>query len=134
MSEKSLLTGILEPTNEPYAVAKIAGIKMCESYNRQHDLDYRSIMPTNLYGPGDNFDSDNSHVIPALIRRFHQAKKNKHKQVVVWGTGAPKREFLHVSEMADASIYIMNIDANVLNSQTEQMLSHINIGSGKDYR
>jgi len=132
MAEKSLLTGILEPTNEPYAVAKIAGIKMCESYNRQHNLDYRSIMPTNLYGPGDNFDSDNSHVIPALIRRFHQAKKNKHKQVVVWGTGAPKREFLHVSEMADASIYIMNIDANVLNSQTEQMLSHINIGSGKD--
>ena len=132
MAEKSLLTGILEPTNEPYAVAKIAGIKMCESYNRQHNLDYRSIMPTNLYGPGDNFDSDNSHVIPALIRRFHQAKKNKHKQVVVWGTGAPKPDFLHVSEMADASIYIMNIDPNVLNLQTEQMLSHINIGSGKD--
>jgi GDP-L-fucose synthase len=136
MCEDALLTGKLEPTNEPYAIAKIAGIKMCESYNRQygssHGIDYRSVMPTNLYGPGDNYHPENSHVIPALIRRFHEAKVNNLPEVVIWGTGTPKREFLYVDDMADASVYVMNLDKTTYDLHTAQMESHINVGSGSD--
>ena len=132
MSENSLLTGTLEPTNEPYAIAKIAGIKMCESYNRQYGRDYRSVMPTNLYGPGDNFHPENSHVIPALIQRFHKAKNNNVKEVIIWGSGEPLREFLHVDDMAAASIHIMNISHDFYKQYTAPMLSHINVGSGID--
>jgi GDP-L-fucose synthase len=136
MSEDALLTGKLEPTNEPYAVAKIAGIKMCESYNRQyglsHGLDYRSVMPTNLYGPGDNYHPENSHVIPALIRRFHEAKVSNAPEVVIWGTGTPRREFLYVDDMAAASVFVMQLDKATYDSQTEPMQSHINVGSGND--
>jgi GDP-L-fucose synthase len=133
MSENSLLTGLLEPTNEAYAIAKIAGIKLCESYNRQFDRDYRSIMPSNLYGPGDNYQEGNSHVIPSLIRRFHEAKKDRLDEVVAWGSGKPRREFLHVDDMADASIYVLGIDRARYMENTEPMLSHLNIGSGVDY-
>ena len=136
MREEELLTGKLEPTNEPYAIAKIAGIKMCESYNRQygksHNIDYRSIMPTNLYGPGDNYHPENSHVIPALIYRFHKAKINNLKKVTIWGTGTPKREFLYVDDMARACIYLMNLDKNIYSEQTSSMCSHVNVGSGRD--
>lgn len=132
MSEAALLTGVLESTNEPYAIAKIAGIKLCESYNRQYDTHYRSVMPTNLYGPGDNFDLQNSHVIPALIRKFHNAKVRHEVSVVVWGTGTPRREFLHVDDMADACIHIMLLDDAVYQAHTQPMLSHINVGSGED--
>jgi GDP-L-fucose synthase len=132
MQESALLTGILESTNEPYAVAKIAGIKLCESYNRQHGVDYRSVMPTNLYGPNDNFHPENSHVIPGLIRRFHQAKLEQAPEVVVWGSGKPMREFLHVDDMAAASVYVMNLSSEIYLSQTEPMLSHINVGTGVD--
>lgn len=132
MPENALLTGTLEPTNEPYAIAKIAGIKLCESYNRQYDTDYRSVMPTNLYGPGDNYHPENSHVIPALIRRFHEAKINGKDQVVIWGTGAPRREFLHVDDMAEASVYIMELEQSVYAENTQPMLSHINVGAGTD--
>ena len=136
MSEDALLTGKLEPTNEPYAIAKIAGIKMCESYNRQygqsHGVDYRSVMPTNLYGPGDNYHPENSHVIPALIRRFHEAKINQLPEVVIWGTGTPRREFLYVDDMAAASVFVMELDKSAYDSQTEPMQSHINVGSGSD--
>jgi GDP-L-fucose synthase len=132
MEEAALLTGALEPTNEPYAIAKIAGIKMCESYNRQFERNYRSIMPTNLYGENDNFHHETSHVIPALINRFHQAKSNGSDNVLVWGSGRAKREFLHVNDMAIASIFIMNIDVDTYKAQTAPMLSHINVGSGVD--
>ena len=132
IKEEYLLSGHLEPTNEPYAVAKIAGIKLCESYNRQYGTDYRSIMPTNLYGPNDNFHPKNSHVIPALIRKFHEAKVNNEPFVEVWGSGKPMREFLHVDDMADASIHIMEIDKKTLESEVDPMLSHINIGTGAD--
>lgn len=132
MSEESLLTGKLEPTNEPYAIAKIAGIKLCESYNRQYGRDYRSVMPTNLYGPGDNFHQVNSHVIPALIRRLHEAKESGLSEVVAWGSGAPMREFLHVDDMAAGSIFVMDLDREAYNENTELMLSHVNIGSGID--
>nr|AFH02796.1 GDP-fucose synthetase [Providencia stuartii] len=132
MAEEALLTGTLEPTNEPYAIAKIAGIKLCESYNRQYARDYRSVMPTNLYGENDNFHPENSHVIPALIRRFHDAKLNNDKQVVVWGTGTPMREFLYVDDMAAASVYIMELDKKTYQENTQSMLSHINVGTGKD--
>ena len=136
MSEDALLTGKLEPTNEPYAVAKIAGIKMCESYNRQygesHGVDYRSVMPTNLYGPGDNYHPENSHVIPALIRRFHEAKLVNAPEVVIWGSGTPKREFLYVDDMASASVFVMDLDKTTYDSQTEPMQNHINVGSGSD--
>lgn len=132
MSESALLTGTLESTNEPYAIAKIAGIKMCESYNRQYGRDYRSVMPTNLYGPHDNFHPDNSHVIPAMMRRFHQAKLNQDPQVVVWGTGKPMREFLHVDDMAAASVYVLQLDQAVYQANTEPMLSHINVGTSVD--
>jgi GDP-L-fucose synthase len=132
MSEAELLNGHLEPTNEPYAVAKIAGIKMCESYNRQYGNDYRSVMPTNLYGPGDNYHPDNSHVIPALIHRFHEAKASNAKAVTAWGTGAALREFLHVDDMATASIHVMNLSVGLYQSQTPSMLSHINVGSGTE--
>ena len=136
MSEDALLTGKLEPTNEPYAIAKIAGIKMCESYNRQyaasHGIDYRSVMPTNLYGPGDNYHPVNSHVIPALIRRFHEAKLADSPEVVIWGTGIPKREFLYVDDMAAASIFVMDLDKTIYDSQTQPMQSHINVGFGSD--
>jgi len=132
MQEEALLTDTLEPTNEPYAIAKIAGIKLCESYNRQHNTDYRSVMPTNLYGPGDNYHPENSHVIPALIRRFHQAKENHQPSVVIWGSGTPYREFLYVDDMAAASIYIMNLDRETYQQQTKPMLSHINVGTGQD--
>lgn len=132
MTEAALLTGTLEETNEPYAIAKIAGIKLCESYNRQYGRDYRSVMPTNLYGENDNFHPDNSHVIPALMRRFHEAKLNKDKEVVVWGTGTPMREFLFVDDMAAASIYVMELDNEIYQANTEQMLSHINVGTGVD--
>lgn len=132
MAESALLTGTLEPTNEPYAIAKIAGIKLCESYNRQYGRDYRSVMPTNLYGPGDNFHPENSHVIPALIRRFHEAKVNGDKEVVAWGSGKPMREFLYVDDMAEASIHVMNLDKSIYDENTESMLSHINVGSGVD--
>lgn len=132
MKEDALLTGVLESTNEPYAIAKIAGIKLCESYNRQYGRDYRSVMPTNLYGPNDNYHPENSHVIPALIRRFHEAKINGDKQVVAWGTGKPMREFLYVDDMAEASIFVMNLDKEFYETHTEPMLSHINVGSGID--
>lgn len=132
MKESALLTGILEPTNEPYALAKIAGIKLCESYNRQYGCDYRSVMPTNLYGINDNFHPQNSHVVPALMRRFHEAKQEEACEVVVWGTGTPKREFLHVDDMASASIYVMDLEQQVYQSNTESMLSHINVGTGED--
>ena len=132
MAEKSLLTGPLEATNEPYAIAKIAGIKLCESYNRQYGRDYRSVMPTNLYGPNDNFHLKNSHVIPGLIRRFHEAKQNKSQEVVVWGTGKPMREFLYVDDMAAASIHVMQLENSIYEENTELMLSHINIGTGDD--
>jgi GDP-L-fucose synthase len=132
MAETALLTGTLEPTNEPYAIAKIAGIKLCESYNRQYGRDYRSVMPTNLYGPHDNFHPENSHVIPALLRRFHEAKLNGDAQVVAWGSGKPMREFLHVNDMAAASIHVMELDKATYNANTEVMLSHINVGTGVD--
>lgn len=132
IKENSLLTGILESTNEPYAIAKIAGIKLCESYNRQYGRDYRSVMPTNLYGPNDNFHPENSHVIPAMISRFHKAVQNNEKEVVIWGTGKPMREFLHVDDMAAASIHLMNLDREIYSSHTEPMLSHINLGAGID--
>jgi GDP-L-fucose synthase len=132
MTEAALLTGLLEPTNEPYAVAKIAGIKLCESYNRQYGRDYRSVMPTNLYGMNDNFHPQNSHVIPALIRRFHEAKLANAEEVVAWGTGKPMREFLYVDEMAAASIYVMNLDSGIYQQHTQPMLSHINVGTGVD--
>ena len=134
--EDQLLSGKLEPTNEPYAIAKISGIKMIESYNRQyfktHNIDYRSVMPSNLYGPGDNYHPKNSHVIPGLINRFHQAMVNKEESVSVWGSGNPRREFIYVDDMAAASIYIMNLDKGIYDKYTEPMLSHINVGSGKD--
>lgn len=132
MKETALLTGTLEETNEPYAVAKIAGIKLCESYNRQYSRDYRSVMPTNLYGTFDNFHPQNSHVIPALLRRFHEAKLNGDKEVVVWGSGKPMREFLYVDDMANASIHVMNLDKITYDENTEPMLSHINVGTGVD--
>ncbi|WP_108447783.1 GDP-L-fucose synthase [Halomonas sp. BN3-1] len=132
MQEEALLTGSLEPTNEPYAVAKIAGIKLCESYNRQYGRDYRSVMPTNLYGPNDNFHPENSHVIPALLRRFHEAKLNGASEVSVWGSGEPMREFLHVDDMAAASVHVMELDSAIYEANTSSMLSHINVGSGKD--
>jgi GDP-L-fucose synthase len=132
MSEGSLLTGTLEPTNEPYAIAKIAGIKLCESYNRQYGRNYRSVMPTNLYGENDNFHPQNSHVIPALMRRFHEAKFNNTPEVIVWGSGKPMREFLHVDDMAAASIFVMNASKDVYKSCTDEMLSHINVGTGVD--
>jgi GDP-L-fucose synthase len=132
MQETALLTGTLEETNEPYAVAKIAGIKLCESYNRQYGRDYRSVMPTNLYGPNDNFHPENSHVIPALIRRFHEAKLRGDKEVIAWGSGKPMREFLHVDDMAKASIHVMNLAKDVYDNHTESMLSHINVGTGED--
>ena len=132
MTEQALLTGTLEPTNEPYAIAKIAGIKLCESYNRQYGRDYRSVMPTNLYGENDNFHPQNSHVIPALIRRFHEAKLASDPVVTVWGTGKPMREFLHVDDMAAASIFVMELDSNTLQANTQPMLSHINVGTGQD--
>ena len=132
MREDALLTGILEPTNEPYAIAKIAGIKLCESYNRQHGVDYRSVMPTNLYGPGDNFHPDNSHVMPALIRRFHEAVRDDLDEVIIWGSGAPRREFLHVDDMAAASLFVLNLSKDIYSENTEPMLSHINVGTGTD--
>lgn len=132
MREDALLTGTLEPTNEPYAIAKIAGIKLCESYNRQHDRDYRSVMPTNLYGPGDNFHPQNSHVIPALLRRFHEATLRDDAEVVVWGSGTPMREFLHVDDMAAASVHVMELPSDVYGQHTQPMLSHINVGTGID--
>lgn len=132
MSEHALLTGVLEPTNEPYAIAKIAGIKMCESYNRQYSRNYRSVMPTNLYGENDNFHPENSHVIPALIRRFHEAKLTNARNVIAWGSGKPMREFLHVDDMAAASIYVMNLIQTTFDANTEPMLSHINVGTGVD--
>lgn len=130
--ENALLTGLLESTNEPYAIAKIAGIKLCESYSRQYGVDYRSLMPTNLYGPGDNYHRDNSHVIPALIRRFHEAKLSNAPEVVIWGTGLPRREFLFVDDMAAAAIHVMNLDKTIYAAHTEPMLSHINAGYGSD--
>lgn len=132
MTEAALLTDTLEETNEPYAIAKIAGIKLCESYNRQYGRNYRSVMPTNLYGENDNFHPDNSHVIPALMRRFHEAKLNNAKEVVVWGTGTPMREFLFVDDMAAASIHVMELDSTIYQANTQPMLSHINVGTGVD--
>jgi len=132
MQEEALLTGILEPTNEPYALAKISGIKLCESYNRQYGTDFRSVMPTNLYGPGDNFHPENSHVIPALMRRFHEAKVRGDQEVVVWGSGKPMREFLHVDDMAEASLFVLRLDEETYHANTRPMLSHINVGTGKD--
>jgi GDP-L-fucose synthase len=132
MREDTLLTGVLEPTNEPYAIAKIAGIKMCESYNRQYGRDYRSVMPTNLFGPGDNYHPENSHVVPALIRRFHEAKLNNLEEVVVWGSGTPRREFLYVDDMADASLFVHNLPRITFDENTQSMLSHINVGTGTD--
>jgi GDP-L-fucose synthase len=136
MKEEQLLTGELEPTNEPYAIAKIAGIKICESYNRQygdtHGIDYRSIMPTNLFGPGDNYHPKMSHVIPGLLYRFHEAKMKKAPSVIVWGSGEPKREFLYVDDMAQACLFLMNIDKKIITQNTNPMLSHVNVGSGKD--
>ncbi len=132
MHEQALLTGTLEPTNEPYAIAKIAGIKLCESFNRQYGTDFRSVMPTNLYGPGDNFDLEKSHVIPALIRKFDTAKAEKAAAVEVWGTGTPRREFLHVDDMAAACVFVMQLDADAYRRHTEPMLSHINVGAGDD--
>lgn len=132
MREDALLTGILEPTNEPYAIAKIAGIKLCESYNRQYGTDYRSVMPTNLYGPGDNFHPENSHVMPALIRRFHEAVRAGAEEVIIWGSGAPRREFLHVDDMAEASLFVFDLNKSAYEANTEPMLSHINVGYGED--
>lgn len=132
MVEGALLSGFLEQTNEPYAIAKIAGIKLCESYNRQYGVDYRSVMPTNLYGPHDNFHPENSHVVPALIRRFHEAKFNSDSEIVVWGSGKPMREFLHVDDMAAASVYVMNLSSQDYAVNTKPMLSHINVGTGVD--
>ena len=132
MSEDALLTGTLEPTNEPYAIAKIAGIKLCESYNRQYDVDYRSVMPTNLYGPGDNYHQENSHVIPGLMRRFHEAKISRAPNVTIWGTGSPRREFLYVDDMASASVYVMQLPKAKYEQYTQPMQSHINVGSGSD--
>lgn len=132
MPEEALLTGTLEPTNEPYAIAKIAGIKLCESYNRQYGTDYRSVMPTNLYGPGDNYHPENSHVIPALIRRFHEARINGDDTVAIWGTGTPKREFLYVDDMAAACVYVMNLNNETYQQHTTPMMSHINVGTGHD--
>lgn len=132
MREESLLTAALEPTNEPYAIAKIAGIKLCESYNRQYGTDYRSVMPTNLYGPGDNYHPENSHVIPALIRRFHEAKLAGAECVTIWGSGTPMREFLYVDDMAQASVHVMNLEHAVYAQNTSPMLSHINVGTGED--
>ena len=132
MAEDALLTGPLEPTNEPYAIAKIAGIKLCESYNRQDGRDYRSVMPANLYGPGDNFHPDNSHVVPALMRRFHEALTAGQDEVVIWGTGTPRREFLHVDDMAKASLFVLDLPKEVYDRETQPMLSHINVGSGTD--
>jgi GDP-L-fucose synthase len=132
MREDALLTGVLEPTNEPYAIAKIAGIKLCESYNRQYGTDYRSVMPTNLYGPGDNFHPENSHVMPALIRRFHEAVRDGVDQVAIWGSGMPRREFLHVDDMAEASLFVLDLPLERYQANTEPMLSHINVGYGDD--
>lgn len=132
MQENALLTGTLEPTNEPYAIAKIAGIKLCESYNRQHDVDYRSVMPTNLYGPGDNFHPENSHVLPALMRRFHEAAQQGLEEVTIWGSGTPRREFLHVDDMAAASLFVLGLDKANYDANTDPMLSHINVGCGSD--
>ena len=132
MREDAILTNTLEPTNEPYAIAKIAGIKLCESYNRQHDTDFRSVMPTNLYGINDNFHPENSHVIPALMRRFHEAKMNNDKEVTVWGTGNSMREFLYVDDMAAGSLFVLELDEQMYQANTKPMLSHINIGTGKD--
>ena len=130
--EEALLTGPLEPTNEPYAIAKIAGIKLCESYNRQHGMDYRSVMPTNLYGPRDNFGSEDSHVLPALMARFHKAAREGAEEVVIWGSGTPRREFLHVDDMADASLFVLNLPESEYRENTQPMLSHINVGTGED--
>ncbi len=132
MAEDALLTGPLEPTNEPYAIAKIAGIKLCESYNRQYGRDYRSVMPTNLYGPGDNFHPEHSHVIPALLRRFHEATQRKAPEVVIWGSGTPKREFLHVDDMAAACLHVLRLDLATYQANTQPMCSHINVGTGVD--
>jgi GDP-L-fucose synthase len=132
MKEDELLTGLLEPTNEPYAIAKIAGIKLCESYNRQYGVDYRSVMPSNLYGPGDNYHPEDSHVIPALIRRFHEAKSQGAPFVTIWGTGTPRREFLYVDDMAAASVHVMNLDRQIYETRTLSMQSHINVGYGED--
>jgi GDP-L-fucose synthase len=132
MAENMLLTGVLEPTNEPYAIAKITGIKLCESYNRQYGTDYRSVMPTNLYGPGDNYHPENSHVIPGLLRRFHEAKQSAAPEVLIWGTGAPMREFLYVDDMAEACLHVMELDYDTYGRNTDPMLSHINIGTGED--
>ena len=132
MREDALLTGVLEQTNEPYAIAKVAGIKLCESYNRQHGTDYRSVMPTNLYGPGDNFHPENSHVLPALIRRFHEAVQSGAEEVTIWGTGTPRREFLHVDDMASASLFVVDLPKTIYEANTQPMLSHINVGSGAD--
>ena len=132
MREEALLTGVLEPTNEPYAIAKIAGIKLCESYNRQYGTDYRCVMPTNLYGPGDNFHRENSHVLPALIRRFHEAVAGGRDEVAIWGSGSPKREFLHVDDMAAASLFVMDLAEDIYRANTQPMLSQINVGYGQD--
>ncbi|NMM26234.1 MAG: GDP-L-fucose synthase [Glaciimonas sp.] len=132
IKEEFLLTGLLEPTNEPYAIAKIAGIKLCESYNRQYGTDYRSVMPTNLYGPGDNYHPENSHVIPALLRRFHEAKSTGAKKVVVWGTGTPRREFLYVEDMAEASVHVMELERATYDAHTTPTSSHINVGTGEE--
>ncbi len=132
MKEEALLTGVLEPTNEPYAISKIAGIKLCESYNRQYGRDYRSVMPTNLYGPHDNYHPENSHVIPGLLRRFHEAKNTGADEVVIWGSGKPKREFLHVDDMAAACVHVMELDQATYQANTRPMLSHINVGTGVD--
>lgn len=132
MKEEALVTGVLEPTNEPYAVAKIAGIKLCESYNRQYGRDYRSVMPTNLYGPNDNFHPENSHVVPALLKRFHEATLRGDDEVVIWGSGKPLREFLHVDDMAAASVHVMELDDATYQAHTQPMLSHINVGTGVD--
>ena len=132
ITEDALLTGPLEPTNEPYAIAKIAGIKLCESYNRQHGTDYRSVMPTNLYGPGDNFHPEHSHVLPALIRRFHEAADEGREEVTIWGTGRPRREFLHVNDMAEAALFVLDLDKATYDANTRPMLSHINVGTGED--
>ena len=132
IKEDYLLDGKLEPTNEPYAIAKIAGLKMCDSYNRQYGRDYRAVMPTNLYGPGDNFHIENSHVVPALLRRFHEAKLSKQKEVVIWGTGNPRREFLHVDDMASACLFVLGLDRQKYETVTSQQAPHINVGTGYD--
>lgn len=132
MAEDALLTGSLEPTNEPYAIAKIAGIKLCESYNRQYGRDYRSVMPTNLYGPGDNFHPQNSHVLPALMRRFHEAVATGADRVTIWGSGTPQREFLHVDDMAAAALFVMDLDRDTYRAHTDPRQSHINVGTGQD--